>query len=169
MYLAKSIAGIAFAATIVFARSPHLNKVDKLFLSSAAHDEMTEAHLGQMAEANAEKSAVKDFAAKLDREDSEAYSSLTALAAKEGAAVPKGIDIRRNTPVGELTHLKGGRFDGEFLKVEVRENRATLAVFKREARYGRDAELKAYASKEIPTLEGQLRSAEALMKSNRQG
>ena len=169
MDLTKSIAGVAFMAGIAFAQSSHLSKTDKLFLSSAADDEMTEAHLGQMAEARTEKSSIKDFAAKLDRDHTQAYASLTTLAAKEGTAVPKGIDIRRNKPVGELARLKGSKFNGEFLKVEIRENRAALALFKREAHYGRDAEVKAYASKQIPTLEGQLRTAEALMKSQKGG
>jgi len=169
MDLAKTIAGVAFVTAIAFAQSPHLSRVDRLFLASAADDEMTEAHLGQMAEAKAEKSSVKDFAAKLDREQTQAYASLTTLAAKEGTAVPKGIDLRRNKPVGELARLKGSRFDDEFLRVEVRKNRAALALFKREARYGRDTEVKAYAVKEIPTLEEQLRSTEALMKSQKRG
>ncbi len=58
-------------------------------------------------------------------------------------------------------HLTGQRFDQAFAKNEITAERQTIAVFKREAAHGKDAEVKAYATKMIPVLEKHVQLAEA--------
>ena len=170
MHLFKFSAGIACVACfgmLASAQASALKSSDKKFLDVAATVDMTEAHLGQIAQNQAAKSSVKDFGQKLVRDHTEAYESLEALAAKEGATVPKGIDIRRNRSVAALERLKGRRFDQRFLTQEVQDQRKALVEFRREAKLGRDSDVKAYAAKMIPALEDHLRTAERLEKPGR--
>ena len=92
------------------AQSKHLNAADRTFLKMAAQSDMTEAHLGQVAQEQASESDVKDFGRKLIDDHTDAYRELQALASKIGEEVPKGIDIAKNRGAEQLVHLKGKQF-----------------------------------------------------------
>ncbi len=149
-------AGVACTAT--------LNTVDKQFLVTAAKTDMTEAHEGQMAESQASRADVKDFAKTLVDDHTASYTQLSALAAKTGVAIPKGINVAQNRTVVQLVHLKGDRFDRQFTSDEIAAYRQMLATFKREAQQGRDPDVKAYATKTIPTLQKELQLAQKCAK-----
>ena len=142
-----------------------LSKADVNFMNTAAKANMTEAHLGQMAEAQAGRRDVKDFGQKLSKDHTMAYEGLTVLANKTGETIPKAIG--NDQAIAHLTHLKGARFDRAFLQDEVQSHKATLAEFKNEAEKGENADVKAWAKSMIPTLEGHLQTAENLVKQEK--
>ncbi len=130
----------------VFAQSTKLSPRDKEFLKMAAVSNMTEAHLGEMAEGKAAKTGIKDYGQMLVKDHTKDYQELTVLDSKLGLTIPKGINVRRDKAVEKLADLKGKRFDGQFLREEVQDHERTLAVFKREAQRGQDPDVKAYAN-----------------------
>ncbi len=153
-----AVGGIAQAAS--------LNQTDKSFMMTAARIDMTEAHKGQMAESQGSGTEVKDFARTLVQDHTQSYEHLTALAAKEGVKIPRGISA--SAPgVAPLVHLKGDRFDRQFAREEVSSDQQALAVFKRESEHGHDADVKAYATSAIPALENDLRLAQQCAKSKK--
>jgi len=160
-------AGGAFVALLATAQSTALSKSDKAFLDTAANVNMTEAHLGQMAQADASTTPIKDFGQKLSRDHTNAYETLTALAQKVGAEIPKGINVKSDRTVADLMATKGSSFDRLFLTSEVRDHEKVIAEFKREAEHGQDAQVKAYANKMLPVLEDHLHTAQSLEKSER--
>lgn len=137
-----------------------LSKADIRFMKMAAETNMTEAHLGQMAEAQASDQSVKDFGKTLSNDHTTAYESLTVLANKTGETLPKAIG--HNVTIQRLTHLKGKAFDRTFAQDEVQSHKTVLATFKTEAEHGDDPDVKAWAKSMIPTLEGHLKAAESL-------
>ncbi len=145
-------------------QSTQLSPRDKEFLKMAAVSNMTEAHLGEMAEGKAAKTGIKDYGQMLVKDHTKAYQELSVLDSKLGQAIPKGINVRRDKAVEKLADLKGRRFDGQFLREEVQDHERTLAVFKREAQHGQDPDVKAYANQALPTMEEHLREAEKLLK-----
>ena len=170
MYIKAILAGVCSCALfggLAAAQSSNLSRSDKRFLDTAADANMSEAYLGKMAQNKASEGGVKDFGQKLVRDHTNAYEKLTVLANKDGAGIPKGIDVRRDRTVEELMRLKGGTFDRQFLREEVRDHEKALAEFRREAEHGHDSDVKAYASQMIPTLEQHLHTAESLEKSER--
>lgn len=140
-----------------------LSKNDAAFMKNAAKASMTEAHLGQMAEAQAARQAVKDFGQQLSKDHTTAYEGLTVLANKTGEAIPKAIG--HDQTIAHLTHMKGASFDHAFLADEVQSHKAALATFKSEAEKGDNPDVKAWANSMIPTLEGHLKTAEDLAKA----
>ncbi len=146
------------------AQSTKLSPRDKEFLKMAAVSNMTEAHLGEMAEGKAAKTGIKDYGQMLVKDHTKAYEELTVLDSKLGQSIPRGINVRRDKAVEQLANMKGKRFDGQFLREEVQDHERTLAVFKREAQRGQDPDVKAYASQALPTMEEHLREAEKLLK-----
>lgn len=154
---------IAFACSQAWAAS--MNATDRQFMATAARLDMTEAHEGQIAETQANRPDVKSLAKTMIQDHTESYAELTGIAAKEGVAIPKGIDAGRDTTIRQLVHLKGARFDRQFAADEVAAYRHAIAVFKREAERGQDPALKSYASKMTPILERHLQLAEGCAKA----
>ena len=146
------------SATVAYAASS--SNPDKQFLIVAAKTDMTEAQEGQMAEAKAWRADVKGLAKTLVQDHTESYEHLTALAAKTGVTIPKGIDTAKDPIVRQLGRLKGASFDYQFARDEAAANRMAIAAFKQEAAHGKDAEVKAYANKMIPILSKELHLAE---------
>ncbi len=167
MFLKHTLAGVccfALLAIPALAQSTKLSPRDKEFLKMAAVSNMTEAHFGEMAESRAAHAGVKDFGQTLAKDHTKAYQELTALDSKLGQPIPKGINIRRDRAIEQLAALKGKKFDGQFLRDEVRDHERAIATFKREAQRGQDPEVKAYATGVLPTMEEHLREAEKLLK-----
>jgi putative membrane protein len=152
------LASLLVAGGTMYAES--LSKTDDQFLTMAAKTDMTEAHEGEMAESQADRSDVKELAKTIVRDHTDSYHQLTELANKTGASIPKGIDIRKDHTIVQLVHLKGASFDRQFAKDEIAAHRQAIAAFKREAEHGQNADLKAYATKMIPILEKHLHLAE---------
>lgn len=155
---------IALLAAGVSAHAASLSRTDKDFMTSAARMDMIEAHEGQMAESQATRAEVKDFAKGLVQDHSQSYGQLTNLSAKMGVAIPKGINSGKDRTIGQLVSLKGNRFDRQFASDEVVAAQHEIAVFKREAQHGQDPAVKTYAKQMIPILENDLKRAEACAK-----
>ena len=153
--------GIACAAS--------LTSADQQFMTEAARTDMIEAHEGQMAQNQASRADVKTFGGTLVRDHTNSYAQLTVLAAKDGVTIPKGINSAKDRTIEQLVHLKGDRFDRQFVRDEVAAHRHAIAVFKREAEHGQNPDVKAYAQKMIPVLENHLRLAEACAKPVKRG
>ena len=144
-----------------------LSKADTQFMKMAAEASMTEAHRGQMAEAQGGRQSVKDFGKKLSTDHTTAYEGLTVLANKTGEQIPKAIG--RDKIIDRLTHLKGNSFDRAFKQDEVQSHKTALAAFKAEAEHGENPDVKAWAQTMIPTLEGHLQEAEKLSTLEQKG
>lgn len=163
-YILKAgLLAAAFAVPMLLGGST-LGKTDTQFMKTAAVAAMTGAHLGQMGEAQAAQPAVKGFSQTLDKDQTTAYEQLTALANKTGESIPKGIDVRRDRAIEQLTHMKGKNFDRGFLRDEIQSDTRVIAEFKNEAQHGENADVKSWANSMLPTLQGHLQTAQNLEK-----
>lgn len=167
MHIERIVTWLGFAAlsAVPFLYAAGPSKTDEQFMKMAAVDNMTEAHIGQMAQAQASAPGVKDFGQTLSTDHTTAYQKLTELASKTGVEIPKGIG--REHSISSLEHLKGASFDHAFLQNEIQAHKTAIAAFKREAEHGEDADVKAYAQATIPTLESHLQTAESLAKEKK--
>jgi len=155
-----TVAGVSYAASI--------NKTDKQFMVMAATLNMTQAHEGQMAEKQANRTDVRSFGQSLDQDHKQAYTELSRLASKTGVTIPTSI-VARNRDIEQLDRLKGKQFDSQFARDEVSTDQRALTEFKREAKQGQDPDVKAYASKMIPVIEKHLHDAQACAKPEHRG
>ena len=67
--------------------------------------------------------------------------------------------------VEKLSKLSGEAFDRAFAKDMLSDHKKAVSAFRTESRSGKDPEVKAFAAKTLPTLEGHLKQAEDLNKS----
>jgi putative membrane protein len=163
------VCGLILCCSSGEGQTANLSRADKQFIDIVATTDMIQAHEGQMAENQAHRADVKDLAKALIQDHTDSYAHLTELAAKSGVSIPTGINAARNREIRQLVLLKGARFDVQFDRDEILDHRRVIAVFKREAAHGQDADVKAYATKMIPILEKHLNLAEQCARQARHG
>lgn len=158
---------MALLAASGVAQAASLSAADRSFMTAAARIDMTEAHKGQMAETQAAAADVKDFATTLVQDESLAWQHLSELAAKTGASIPRGINASKDQAIARLSNLKGGRFDRQFTRDEIAAEQQAIAVFRREAAHGHDADVKAYANSTLAAMENDLKLAQKCAKTEK--
>lgn len=138
---------------------------DQQFVNFAAQTDMMEANLGQLAGSNASSSSVKQYAQGLVTDHTNDYGQLGSVAGKASLTEPKGLDASHQRMIAPFQKLKGAAFDRRYLQEMITGHTQALAVYKKEAARAKNADLKAYASQTLPTLEKHLDGAKDLAKS----
>ena len=167
MYMRITLSGLccmALCCVPAFAQATGTAN-DQKFVDFAAQTDMTEAHLGQLAQDQSSNQAVKDFAQMLVTDHTDDYNKLTAAATKAGATVPKGIDAEHNKMIAPFEKAKGAAFDRRFERDMVAGHTKAIAEYKKEEADGQNADMKAYATAALPVLEKHLQAAKDLEKA----
>ena len=133
---------------------------DSTWARKVAQGGMAEVKLGELAKDHASSEAVKKFGQQMVDDHSKANDELKDIAGKKGITLPSGLDAKDQNTYDRLSKLKGAEFDRAYMADMVKDHRMDIAEFKREAGRGSDAELKAFASKTLPTLEHHLQMAQ---------
>lgn len=167
MYMRITLSGLccmALCCVPAFAQATGTAN-DQKFVDFAAQTDMTEAHLGQLAQDQSSNQGVKDFAQMLVTDHTDDYNKLTAAATKAGATVPKGIDAEHNKMIAPFEKAKGAAFDRRFERDMVAGHTKAIAEYKKEEADGQNADMKAYATAALPVLEKHLQAAKDLEKA----
>ena len=125
-----------------------MSQKDVNFIQKAAGGGAQEVENGKMAEKQAKSAEVKSIAARMVADHTRLNKELTALANRKG--------VTFNTGGVKAQNLGSGDFDRLYLKWLEEVHRADIADFERAAKSSDDSELKAWASKALPTLKQHL-------------
>lgn len=139
-----------------------LTERDFKFVMAATEGGKTEVVLGQLAAKNAADPSVKDFGAQMVRDHQAANDQLAQVVSLKGATVSDTPSARENRTINRLQNLNGAEFDRAYIKDMVADHKKDVKEFQKEANDGDDAEVKAFASKTLPTLQEHLRMAQDL-------
>src|SRR5690349_7932252 len=130
------------------------------FMQDAATGGTTEVMLGRMAANKAASARVRAFAERMVKDHGAANDELMELAKKKGVPLSTHLDAAHQAVVDRLGKLSGPELDREYVQAMVDDHRADVAKFEREAKGGRDAGVKAFAERTLPTLRGHLELAQ---------
>jgi len=153
----------AFAAGLLASASLFAHaaaKPDQSFVDKAARGGMTEVALSRLAADKAADARVKDFAAHMVKDHTKAGDELEEVASGKGYAVPSALDTEGRHAKDKLAGLSGAAFDQAYMAQMLADHKKTVALFETEARGGKDAGLKAFAEKTLPTLKDHLKMAQ---------
>jgi putative membrane protein len=117
-----------------------------------------------MAADQAGSQGVKDYASMLVTDHTADYQQVTALAAKDNLTVPKGLDAAHDKMIAPFDKLKGAAFDSRYAHAMVAGHTEAIGVYKKEAAGADNADVKAYASATLLTLNKHLDQAKELEK-----
>jgi putative membrane protein len=163
-FVATALALALCGAPLANAQKPvrTLSSSDTTFMKDAAEGGMDEVRLGEMAQQNAASDRVKMFGEKMIDEHTKMGSELQALAARKNVALPKDISITQKVSNKLLSAKSGDSFDRSYISSMLRDHKDNITAFQKEASSGVDEDVRAFASKALPTLREHLRMAEDL-------
>jgi len=134
---------------------------DEHFIREAAMGGMAEVELGKLAATKASSAEVKTFAQKMVDDHSKAGDELKTIAEKKNIAWPAALDSSHKATYDRLSKLSGAEFDKAYMSDMLKDHKMDVSAFRKESQTGKDPEVKAFASKTLPTLEDHLSSAES--------
>lgn len=127
------------------------------FMTAADMGGMAEVELGKLAQTNAQNGEVKKFAALMVADHTKAGNELKALGAKKDFKPATELDSSHKATLEKLKGLSGADFDKAYVDAMVDDHEEDVDLFKEQAENGKDAEIKAFAAKTLPTLQGHLK------------
>ena len=134
---------------------------DNKFITEAAQGGMAEVQLGHLAVQHASNDKVKQFGQRMVDDHSKANEELKQVASKKGVTLPTSVDAKDQATIDRLSKLNGADFDRAYMNDMVKDHRKDVGEFKKEASSGSDPDVKAFASKTLPTLEEHLKMAQS--------
>ncbi len=137
---------------------------DSEFAVKAASGGMTEVELGRMAQQKAQNAEVKKFAAQMVEDHSKANEELKALAASKNITLPTAPGEDHRKDIDEIAKLSGADFDKKYISFMKEDHEEDVKEFRKAADDAKDPDLKAFASKTLPTLQMHLDMVTALDK-----
>jgi putative membrane protein len=157
---AMSVASVIAGTGLAVAESPRgaLADADYTFVMEAAEGGQMEVELGQLAQQKASRDAVKQFGQRMATDHAKSGQELAQLAAGKGVELPKQPARKTQMEKDRLSKASGPAFDREYVKMMVKDHEQDVAAFKRESQQAQDPDLKAWATKTLPTLEDHLKS-----------
>lgn len=154
------VVGLALVfSTGLAAAADKLSSSDQKFIKEAAEGGLMEVELGKLAADKASSEKVKQFGKKMEQEHGKVNQELQQLAASKSIDLPKKLEGKHKSTVDRLAKLSGDKFDREYIKTMIDDHKADVDKFQREADKASDADVKKFASKQLPTLKQHLELA----------
>jgi putative membrane protein len=141
-----------------------LSSADSAFIVDAARGGMMEVELGQLAVQQAASADVKRFGQRMIDDHSKANNELKQLAASKNVTLPADLNPKQKEMKDKLIKLKGAGFDREYMKVMVEDHAEDVTKFEGEGKNASDPDVKAFATKTLPTLREHLQLAREVAK-----
>lgn len=145
-----------------------ITRADRKFIEDAVNSGMFEVQAAQLAASKASDANVKSFAGMLVDHHTAANNELVKLANARGvelAVAPKRA-LRRD--IEKLGMKKDAEFDRDFVRnVGIKAHEKDIKMFEKAGKDVKDAELKAFVDKTLPTLREHLAAAEKLPQSGK--
>ncbi len=154
---------LALAAGPAFAQAeqpPAATSTDQTFVMNTAKANMAEVELGKLAALNASSADVKKFAQRMVDDHSKSLADLRALAGSKNIVLPSELDAQDKAMRDKMAAMKGEAFDREYMTMMVAGHRKVVDSFRDELASGKDADVKAWATKTLPTVEEHLKLAQ---------
>ncbi|MFN8349632.1 MAG: DUF4142 domain-containing protein [Spirosomataceae bacterium] len=139
-------------------------KDDAEFVMEAADGGMMEVEMGRLAAGKAISAEVKKFGQMMVDDHSKANDELKTLAAQKNITLPTLLTEKHRKMIDDLSTKKGKDFDKKYMDIMVDDHKEDIDKFEKAADNSNDPDIKAFASKTLPTLRHHLQMAEAAEK-----
>ena len=138
-----------------------LARADRKFVEDAAKGGMAEVQLGQLAAQKAQSSEVKQFGAAHGRRSQQGERPAEIdREQQERRRCPRDLDRADKREYDRLSKLSGADFDREYMKHMVSDHKKDVSDFRKEAKSGKDADVKNFAEHHAADAEQHLQMAQ---------
>ena len=142
------------------AKATGLAKRDIEFLEMASQIGMTEVEAGKLTRIKASEVSVKTHGETMIADHTANNTELGALAAQKGVSLSATLDKKHQGMIDELEKSKS--FDKDYAKAMEAGHKEAIALFEKEGKKTKDADIKAFVEKTLPTLHTHEASSESV-------
>ncbi|HEY8226134.1 MAG TPA: DUF4142 domain-containing protein [Pyrinomonadaceae bacterium] len=155
----NNVAAASPSPTLTPARGVAPRRDDKTWAMEVAQDGTAEVELGRLAAQKGQSPDVKRFGQRMVTDHSKAGAELKQIATKKSITLPTEVKAEHKEARDRLAKLSGAEFDREYMSLMAQDHDKAVSAFQEESTGGADAELKAFATKTLPTLQEHQRLA----------
>jgi len=144
------------------ARDAKLNDADREFVEKVGTCCNTEVKLSEMATKSASRAEVKEFAKVMVDDHTKGKQQFNEIL-KNKSITPPTTEAKNFKEVAErLSAAKGADFDAAYLEQMIKSHEEAIKLFETYSKDGNDADLKKWATTNLPTLKEHLEKAKKL-------
>jgi putative membrane protein len=132
---------------------------ERKFVEDAAIGGRAQVELGKVATARGSNERVRQFGQRMINNHRTSNAELKRIANGKGIQVPASLDKKRQKDLDDLKKKDAKQFDREYVEMMVKDHRKDVAEFEKQARSGKDPDIKAFASKSLPAVKEDLAHA----------
>jgi len=121
--------------------------------------------LGKLALEKASDQRIKDFAEKMVSDHEKANDELMTIATRHNITLPPVVSKDHADKQRKLREKSGTEFDREYIDAMVKDHDNVVSLFEDASSDAQNADLKAFATKTLPTLKGHHEEAKAIRDS----
>lgn len=140
--------------------SDKVDRGDRKFMEKVAQDNAAEVEAGKLASTKASNDQVKQFGERMVQDHGKAADELKQLAQSKGVDLPDAADRKHEREAKSLEKKSGADFDKAYMQQMVKDHRADLKELQKQAKSGKDPELKAFAQKTAQVVQEHLNMAQ---------
>jgi putative membrane protein len=135
---------------------------DKIFVQQAAVGGLAEVQEGQLAVSKGDSANIKRFGQQMIDQHTPNNQALAALAKVKGISIPATTDAAHMSDAAALKNATGAAFDTAYIAGQVAGHKKMEVLMETEIQSGGDTDLKAFAEKTLPVVQGHLKMAQQL-------
>jgi len=132
---------------------------DQAFAIAAAEGGLAEVELGKLAADHASSPDVKKFGQQMVDDHGKANEELASIITPKGITAATTLKGKEKSTYDRLSKLNGAAFDRAYMSDMVKDHEKDVKEFEHESISGKDPDLKAFATKTLPTLQDHLKMA----------
>ncbi len=142
---------------------------DDQFARKAAAGGLAEVTISNLAVKQASDPAVAKFATQMVKDHTRTNKELVKLANTKRIDVATTMDAKHKKMMDRLGKLTGAEFDRSYMEGQVKDHKETVSLFEKEAKNGKDEDLRAWAKKTLPALREHLKMAQKVQEGLKGG
>jgi putative membrane protein len=144
-----------------------VSKDDAIFVVNTSNAGMTEIQAGQLAQQKGMAKDIKEYGSMMEKDHTAAADKLKAVAASKNITLPPAISPDMQKNIDGLQKKDGKDFDKAYISMMVDDHKKVISMFQDEVKNGSDADIKAFASSTLPTLQHHLAEAQKCEKMSK--
>jgi putative membrane protein len=150
---------------VTAAASGNLSDADRQFINNATVGGMCEVQAGQIALDRATDNNLKQFGEQMVTDHTRIDTELMQLAQQKGVTPPAMLNADAQQQIDKLNSLSGDDFNSQYLQDQVKGHQDAVKLFQNEINQGQDTDVKAFASKNLPTIQHHLDMIQGIQSS----
>jgi putative membrane protein len=159
-----AVAGLLMTAALLPARQQTGKFTDREFIAKASSAGQFEVKSSELALQKSTNTDLKSFAQQMVNDHTKANEEFTSILTRKGQAAPP-MDQECVETLNRLGKLQSVDFDREYGKVQLKAHDEAVELFTKASKECQDADLKAFATKALPTLKEHQQMAKRIFRS----